>query len=265
MIINNNAVYKNGQVLLCRKRLYHTFESLYIPNFFALKPSEFTMSWFTQTLTSSIGKKLLMALTGLFLISFLVIHAAINAMIFYNDGGETFTHWGHFMGTNPIIRTLEIGLVIGFIVHIVDGLMLWRANAAARPVKYAVNAAEKNSTWYSRSMGLLGTLLLIFLVIHTSHFWIPNRSNQFVTGEELNLYQMMLDIFQNPIVVLIYVLGCISLFWHLLHGFKSAFQSLGLNHVKYNGLISFLGTAFSIVVPAIFALMPISMYLGWVR
>ena len=72
------------------------------------------MSWFSQTLTSSIGKKLLMALTGLFLISFLVIHATINAMIFYNDGGETFTHWGHFMGTNPIVRTLEIGLIAGF-------------------------------------------------------------------------------------------------------------------------------------------------------
>jgi succinate dehydrogenase / fumarate reductase cytochrome b subunit len=89
------------------------------------------MSWFSQTLTSSIGKKLLMALTGLFLISFLVIHATINAMIFYNDGGETFTHWGHFMGTNPIIRTLEIGLVAGFLIHIVDGLLLWKNNKEA--------------------------------------------------------------------------------------------------------------------------------------
>jgi succinate dehydrogenase / fumarate reductase, cytochrome b subunit len=223
------------------------------------------MSWFTQTLTSSIGKKLLMALTGLFLISFLVIHATINAMIFYNDGGETFSHWGHFMGTNPIIRTLEIGLVLGFLIHIIDGLMLWKSNAAARPVKYAVENAAANSTWYSRSMGLLGTLLLIFLVIHTSHFWIPNRTNQFATGEELNLYQMMLEIFQNPLVVLIYVFGCVSLFWHLLHGFKSAFQSLGWNHVKYNGVIGFLGTAFSVVISVLFALMPISIYLGWVN
>jgi succinate dehydrogenase / fumarate reductase cytochrome b subunit len=114
-------------------------------------------------------------------------------------------------------------------------------------------------------MGLLGTLLLIFLVIHTAHFWIPNRSNQFATGEELPLYNMMLDIFQNVWVVLIYVAGCISLFWHLLHGFQSSFQSLGLNHVKYNGLISFVGTAFSIIVPIIFALMPLSIYLGWVN
>lgn len=205
-----------------------------------------------------------MALTGLFLISFLVIHATINAMIFYNDGGETFSHYGHFMGTNPIIRTLEIGLVAGFLIHIVDGLMLWKSNNSARPVKYAVNGASSNSTWYSRSMGLLGTLLLLFLIMHTAHFWIPNRSNQFATGEEIDLYAKMLEIFSNGFVVLLYVLGCFSLFWHLLHGFKSAFQSLGLNHVKYNGAIAFIGAAFSVVISVLFAAMPVSMYFGWV-
>ncbi|MFM2307007.1 MAG: hypothetical protein RLZZ367_1676 [Bacteroidota bacterium] len=206
-----------------------------------------------------------MSLTGLFLISFLVIHVTINGMIWFNDGGKTFSHWGHFMGTNPIIRTLEIGLVLGFLVHIYDGLMLWYQNHKARPVKYAYSKASANSKWYSRSMGLLGTIILLFLIMHTSHFWIPNRSNQFATGEELNLYQMMLDIFQNPVVVVLYVLGCFSLFWHLLHGFKSAFQSLGLNHVKYNGIISTLGTAFAIIVPLLFALMPITIFLGLVH
>jgi succinate dehydrogenase / fumarate reductase, cytochrome b subunit len=218
------------------------------------------MAWFTNLLTSSLGKKIIMSLTGLFLISFLIIHCTINAMIFYNDGGATFSHWGHFMGTNPIIRTLEIGLVIGFLAHIIQGLKLWRENSKARPVKYSYTKHPEKSKWYSRSMGLLGTLILIFLVIHTAHFWIPNRTNQFVEGEELPLYQMMLEIFQNPLVVIIYLLGCFSLFWHLLHGFKSAFQSLGLNHAKYNGVISFLGTAFSIVVPLVFALMPVSIY-----
>lgn len=213
---------------------------------------------------SSIGKKFFMGITGLFLISFLIIHASINAMIWYNDGGETFSHWGHFMGTNPIIRTLEIGLVIGFIVHIVDGLLLWKENYAARPVKYKYNKPSANSKWYSRSMGLLGTLILIFLVIHTAHFWIPNRANQFATGEELHLFAMMMDIFQNPLVVVIYVAGCFSLFWHLLHGFKSAFQSLGLNHTKYNKVIEVVGIGFAVVVPFIFAMMPISIYLGWV-
>ena len=214
---------------------------------------------------TSIGKKFFMGITGLFLISFLVIHASINAMIWYNDGGATFSHWGHFMGTNPIIRTLEIGLVIGFIVHIADGLLLWKANHEARPVKYKYNKPSANSKWYSRSMGILGTLILLFLIMHTAHFWIPNRANQFAHGEELPLYSMMLDIFQNPLIVVLYVAGCFSLFWHLLHGFKSAFQSLGLNHAKYNKAIEVTGIAFSVIVPLIFALMPITIYLGLVK
>ncbi|MBS1611411.1 MAG: succinate dehydrogenase cytochrome b subunit [Bacteroidetes bacterium] len=214
---------------------------------------------------TSIGKKFFMGITGLFLISFLIIHASINAMIWYNDGGATFSHWGHFMGTNPIIRTLEIGLVIGFLVHIVDGLLLWKANHEARPVKYKYNKPSANSKWYSRSMGILGTLILLFLIMHTAHFWIPNRANQFAHGEELPLYSMMLEIFQNPLIVVLYVAGCFSLFWHLLHGFKSAFQSLGLNHAKYNKAIEVTGIAFSVIVPLLFAMMPISIYLGWVK
>lgn len=117
-------------------------------------------------------------------------------------------------------------------------------------------------------MGLLGTLILIFLIIHTAHFWIPNRVSQGLTNwehGEIHLYGKMLLVFQEPWVVIVYLLGCFSLFWHLLHGFRSAFQTLGLNHVKYNGVISFLGTAFSIIVPTIFALMPIAMHFGWVK
>lgn len=214
---------------------------------------------------SSIGKKALMGITGLFLISFLVIHAAINAMIFFNDGGVTFGHWAHFMGTNPIIRVLEIGLVAGFLIHIVDGLLLWKHNYEARPEKYAYTNANANSKWYSRSMGLLGTLLLLFLIIHTSHFWIPNRANQFATGEELNLYQMMQQEFSEWYTVVIYVAGCVSLFWHLLHGFRSAFQTLGFNHAKYNGIIETAGVVFSIVVPALFASMPIAFFFQLIK
>lgn len=219
----------------------------------------------TALFASSIGKKVLMALTGIFLMVFLIVHCGINSMIWLNDGGETFLHWAHFMGTNPIIRTIEIFLVIGFLVHIVDGLLLWKQNREARPVKYAMNTASANSTWYSRSMGLLGTLILIFLVIHTSHFWIPNRANQFMTGEELNLYQLMQLEFSEWWVVVIYCAGCFSLGWHLLHGFKSAFQSLGLNHSKYNQAIQIAGVVFSVLIPLLFALMPVSMYFGWIR
>lgn len=214
---------------------------------------------------SSIGKKFLMGVTGLFLITFLIVHAAINSMIWFNDGGETFSHWGHFMGTNPIIRTMEIVLVIGFLVHIIDGLLLWKQNNEARPVKYSYSNPPAKSKWYSRSMGVLGSLILIFLIIHAAHFWIPNRANQFATGEELNLFAMMQMEFSEWYTVLLYVLACFSLFWHLLHGFKSAFQSLGLNHTKYNQLIEYSGVAFSVIIPLLFALMPISMYFGLVK
>jgi succinate dehydrogenase / fumarate reductase cytochrome b subunit len=226
------------------------------------------MNWFTKFLSSTLGRKLIMALTGLFLITFLIIHCSINAMIFYNDGGATFSHWGHFMGTNPIIRTLEIGLVLGFLFHIVDGFMLIAQNRNARPVRYAKTVKPQNTTWYSLNMGLLGTLILLFLILHTYHFWIPNRVSQGLTNweeGEIDLYAKMLVVFQEPWIVIVYVLGCFSLFWHLLHGFSSAFQTLGLNHLKYNGVISFVGTAFAIIVPIIFASMPIAIYFGWVN
>lgn len=223
------------------------------------------MNWLITFFSSSIGRKFLMAVTGLFLISFLVVHCFVNAMIFYNDGGKTFTIWAHFMATNVVIRTIEIVLVLAFIAHIVQGLWLWKKNRDARPVKYRVNKPSANSTWYSRSMALLGTIILLFLVVHTSNFWIPNRTNQFLHGEELPLYEMMLEKFQHPVEVLIYLVGCFSLFWHLLHGFKSAFQSLGLNHMKYNQLIIYTGNAFSVIVPFILAMMPVAIYLHWIR
>jgi len=228
------------------------------------KTKDNVMAGFRGFFTSSIGRKVVMATTGLFLISFLIVHCAVNALIFFDDGGKTFNIGAHFMGTNPVIRTIEIVLIVGFLVHIIQGLMIWWQNKKARPVRYAVKKESKNSTWYSRSMALLGTLLLLFLIIHTSNFWIPNRTNQFIHGEELPLYEMMLEKFQNPLQVFLYLCGCFLLFWHLLHGFKSAFQSLGMNHPKYNPMILFLGNAFSYVVPFIMAMMPVAIYMSWI-
>src|SRR5882762_4880031 len=130
---------------------------------------------FKQLFTSSLGKKFTMGLTGFFLISFLIVHCGINAMIFFNDGGETFNHWGHFMGTNLIIRLMEIVLFAGLILHSWQGIVLWSQNHKARPIKYTLKDSQSNSTWYSRSMGLLGTLILMFLILHLYHFWTPSR------------------------------------------------------------------------------------------
>jgi succinate dehydrogenase / fumarate reductase, cytochrome b subunit len=222
---------------------------------------------------SSLTKKFWMALTGLFLITFLLVHCAVNAAIFVNDGGETFNKFAHFMGTNIIIRSMEIVLFLGLLAHIVDGLMLYFQNRKARPIPYAKQNNSKSSTWYSRSMALLGTLILLFLVIHLRDFWLKSRITELsVIDQHLyydgvkhdNLFGEMQLVFKELWIVIVYVLGCISLFWHLLHGFKSAFQSLGLNHNKYKGAIAIVGDAFSVIIPAIFAAMPIAMYMEWI-
>lgn len=221
-----------------------------------------------KIMQSSIGKKLLMGLTGLFLISFLVVHCLLNSFIFFNDGGLLFNQGAKFMATNPIIRIMEYVLFIGLILHMIQALILTKQNAKARPVKYEVQGSSKNTTWYSRSMGLLGTLLLLFLIIHLAHFWVKSRftglPGQDSNGNE-NLYAVMQDVFHIWWVVVIYVAGVISLCYHLLHGFQSSFQTLGLNHPKYTPAIKMIGTAFSIIISLMFALMPISIFMGWIK
>lgn len=207
-----------------------------------------------------------MALTGLFLITFLVIHVGLNACIWANDDGKMFNAGAHFMGSMVVIRILEVGLMLGFLLHIVQGIMLEMQNRGKRKKGYAVAMGNKGSKWYSRSMGLLGTLILIFLIIHLSHFWVPNRSHQgWLLGEEINLYERMRDTFQEAWVVIVYVLGCVSLAWHLLHGFQSAFRTLGVSNKKYLALLNMAGIAFSVIVPLAFAMMPVSFYLGWLK
>ena len=216
-------------------------------------------------LQSSLGKKLLMSITGLFLISFLVVHCFLNSFIFFNDGGVMFNEGAEFMAHNPVIRTMEIVLFIGIILHIVQALILTLQNQKARPIKYAVQNGAANSKWYSRSMGLLGTLILMFLIIHLKHFWYVSRLTDEITSGEETLYGEMIEVFENPMIVLLYVLAMFSLGYHLLHGFQSAFQSLGLNHKKYSPLIAAIGVWFSIIVPFIFAMMPISIYFGLIK
>jgi len=222
------------------------------------------MKFLSFLFTSSIGRKLVMGATGLFLVSFLLVHCGINACIFMNDGGETFNAAAEFMSENFFIRVAEVGLMLGLLVHIVQGLYLWLTNSKKRKAKYKKGSGNANSTWYSRSMGLLGTLLLMFLVLHLSHFWLESRFTDHISSGKETLFNEMLEVFENPWIVLIYVLGCISLAYHLLHGFWSAFQTLGIEHRIYTPIIKSVGNAFSIVIPLIFALMPISMHLGWI-
>lgn len=219
------------------------------------------MGYFSKALTSSVGRKFVMGLSGFFLIGFLLVHVSINALIFLNDSGATFNEAAHFMSHNIVVRILEVGLFAGIILHIVQAIILTSQNNAARPQKYAYNAASANSKWYSRSMGLLGTLILMFLVLHLSQFWYPTKVAVYTNVEE-NSFEMIKASFAELWVVIVYVLGVISLGYHLLHGFASAFQSLGWNHRKWTPVIKSVGYGFSIIVPLIFALMPILVYLG---
>jgi succinate dehydrogenase / fumarate reductase cytochrome b subunit len=222
----------------------------------------------TKFLQSSLGKKLLMGLTGLFLISFLVVHALLNSFIFFNDGGLMFNEGAKFMAENPIIRLMEYVLFLGLVLHCLQALFLTLQNNKARPVKYAVNNGKANSKWYSRSMGLLGTLLLIFLIIHLGNFWVKSRFTGLPgvdsNGNE-NLYLVMQETFSNIWFVSLYVLAQISLAYHLMHGFQSAFQTLGLNHPKYTPVIKAVGLWFSILISLLFAAMPLAMYFGLVK
>ncbi|MFZ4543541.1 MAG: succinate dehydrogenase cytochrome b subunit [Saprospiraceae bacterium] len=224
------------------------------------------MNWFTSFLKSSIGRKVIMGLTGIFLIIFLMVHCGVNACIFVNDNGETFNKAAHFMGSNIFIRVAEIGLFAGILLHIVQGLLLWADKSKRRPIAYDKSAGNATSTWYSRSMGLLGTLILLFLVLHLAHFWVPSRitglGEVMYDGEKVfDLYAEMKVVFAELWVVVVYVLGVGSLAYHLMHGFQSAFQSMGWNHPKYTPLIKSLGYGFSILIPLIFAAMPILMFL----
>ncbi|WP_240348447.1 succinate dehydrogenase cytochrome b subunit [Longitalea arenae] len=237
----------------------------------------FRMKW-SEFFTSSVGKKLVMAFTGLFLISFLVVHVGINACVFADiyddtDNGKMFNKAAHFMGSSYVIRLMEIGLFIGILAHIVQGYMLEVQNRSRRKQGYAVSMGSKGSAWYKKSMTLLGTLILLFLIVHISHFWVPSRITYAETlnqatynGVEVHdVFSKMAEVFSQPIWVILYLLGCFSLAWHLLHGFQSSFRTVGVHNKKWLALVQSVGVGFSIIVPLLFALMPLSFYFGWVN
>ena len=229
------------------------------------------MKW-SELFTSSVGKKFVMGFTGIFLILFLVVHVGLNACIWAMDDGQMFNTAAHFMGSTVVMRILEIGLFLGFILHIVQAYMLENQNRRKRSIGYQVPMGNKGSKWYSRYMGWLGTFVLLFLVIHIKQFWIPSRFDmpveysQTYNGVEMHdLFHLMQDTFRDHLwVVIVYLVGCLALSYHLMHGFQSAFRSLGVHNNRYLKMLNSIGIGFAIIVPIAFAMMPISMYLGWV-
>ena len=223
------------------------------------------MSWVSKTLSSTLGKKLIMALSGLFLILFLIGHVSGNTLLFKNDGGEAFNIYAKFMTTNPAVKLLSYITYISVLAHVVNSIILARSNKTARPIGYAISKSETNSAWSSRNMGVLGTIILIFIVIHLQGFWYKMHWGNLpvveYNGEQFkDLFTIVQFAFQQEWLVALYVLSMVFLGFHLSHGFSSAFQTLGLNHVKYSPAIKKIGLAFSIIVPALFASMPLYIY-----
>lgn len=238
------------------------------------------MSWFTNALTSSVGRKVLMSLTGLFLITFLIVHLSGNFALLSSDP-TAFNLYSDFMSHHPIVRVPEIILLVGFVLHIYQALALNARNAKAKGT-YAYKNTSGLDSYFSKYMVQSGMIVLVFLALHLYQFyvqyhffgddWIATDANgepimsSIVEGAKLqDMYALVystLDL-STPVGVastLFYVLAFTLLAFHLNHGFQSAFQSLGLRHVKYTPLIKGVGALVSWAIPAAFA--AIALYVG---
>jgi succinate dehydrogenase / fumarate reductase cytochrome b subunit len=228
------------------------------------------MGWFGKFLTSSIGQKVIMSLTGLFLIIFLPVHLAGNLLLLADDGGQSFNVYAKFMTQNPVIKTVSYSLYAFILIHAVQGLMLWSKNRAARGgQKYAVHNVRGTSTnaKLASRMGWIGTIILVFILVHMYQFWLQMKLGALPTvtieGETMNdLYYIVDKTYQNIGFVIFYVVSMYVVGAHLWHGFQSSFQTLGLNHKKYTPFIQGLGKFYSVIVPLGFAIIPIFFYFG---
>jgi succinate dehydrogenase / fumarate reductase cytochrome b subunit len=256
------------------------------------------MSEFKQTFNSSLGKKLIMALTGLFLCTFLIVHLGGNLQLFSNDGGYSFNVYANFLTHFPPIEVVAYLLYLSILVHAVYALVLTIHNRKARPVGYA-SVSKSKVTWASKNMGLLGSILFLFIIIHMSDFWYNYKYTHSVGYKEYrtdlatgkttwvdftpsttdfeksvsvvndveivrvkDLHAKVAQSFSNIYYDVIYVLAMCVLSFHLMHGFQSAFRTFGWVHKKYTPIVSFIGTwVFGVIIPLGFAAMPIFYYL----
>ena len=183
---------------------------------------------------TSIGRKFLMAISGFFLLSFLLLHSSLNFLSVFAP--EMFNTASHFMGTNPVIQfAMQPVLAFGVVFHLAMGLYLEWQNQQARNVKYAMNRPSENASWMSRNMKITGIMIMLFLGLHFYDFWIPELSLKFIEGDmsglnaagDFRYLEELQHKFHNPIRTGLYVVSFVFLALHLLHGFQSAFQSVG--------------------------------------
>jgi succinate dehydrogenase / fumarate reductase cytochrome b subunit len=216
---------------------------------------------------SSVGRKVLMALSGAFLMLFLLQHFVINSLSLISP--DSFNEVSQFMGTNPLVQYLiQPILLFGVLFHLGMGINLELKNRAARPVNYAMNKPSENSSWMSRNMIITGIMVMLFLGLHFYDFWVPEINTKFIVGDmsglnahgEFRYFEELQHKFIDPIRVGIYVISFIFLSLHLLHGFQSTFQSAGFNHNKYTPIIKKLGYLYAIIIPLGFVVIAIYHY-----
>ena len=205
-----------------------------------------------------------MSLTGLFLISFLVVHFSANILTLVPDGGLTFNAFASWLEHNIVIRSIEYLLFAGFIIHILQSITITFYNNKARPDKYAVKPEKAASTWASRNMGILGTIIFVFLVIHLRDLFWDLRFHDEKLGHDINgnidLNAQVVALFSTLPYTAIYVVSMIAVGYHLWHGFPSAFRTLGLEHSKYTPAIAFIGKVYTIIITGGFIFIPLYWY-----
>ncbi len=207
------------------------------------------MNWFTNTFGSSVGKKLMMAVTGLFFCVFLVLHLAGNLTLYM--GKDAFNSYAeHLHSLGPLITLAEWGLLTFAVIHISTGLLLFYQNFKARPERYAVNKRAGGRTLGSATMPYTGVILLLFVIYHLFNF-------HFVDKTHTTIFQIVSNAFAQPSYVLIYTFAMIIAAVHVSHGFWSAFQTLGANHPKYTPFLRGLSLVFSLIVGIGFGFIPV--------
>jgi len=215
-------------------------------------------------LNSSIGKKLIMSLAGLFLVIYLILHLVINLLVLA-PSAETFNKAAHFMGSNWLIRILEIVLFGGFLLHMIYGVIVSVQNWFARPVGYAKKPHSETS-FFSKYMFHTAVIITIFLVLHLVDFYIKNKflgdvADVVYSGKTYHdLASLVIARFQIKWVVILYVVSMLGLGIHLHHGFQSAFQTLGLNHPVYSPVIKGIGIVYTVLITIGFICIPVLVY-----
>lgn len=216
-------------------------------------------------MSASIGRKFLMSITGLFLISFLCIHLTLNLFLTFDDSGTLFNLAANFMATNPLIRIIEPLLAIGFVVHIIWSALITLQNMRARPQKYEYG--DQLLSWWApaKNMFILGGMVMIFLVIHIFNFWVkmkftgdPLLNSVNVGGVEMhNAYALVSNLFLNPLYDMLYIAGGIMVGLHISHGFWSAFQTIGFSNQIWLKRLKCIAITIGVIFAVGFSYIPI--------